>query len=95
MAKKQKPTKKVNFFCLRPENVVDLEDIDSQQQVDDGFTNCDIDEVNRSIQQHQTQGSKLKRNNKSFNYCPDSLKAGEADLAKLIMAEENTTNLYS
>jgi len=48
MAKKQKETKKVNFFCLRPENVVDLEDIDSQQELDD-FDHCEIEEMNESI----------------------------------------------
>lgn len=48
-AKKQKVTKRVNFFCLRPENVVDLDDIDSQQVLDD-FDNCDIEQMNKSIE---------------------------------------------
>ena len=48
-AKKQRVRKRVKFFCLRPENVVDLEDIDSQQVLD-GFDPCDIEEMNKSIE---------------------------------------------
>ena len=49
-AKKQliKLPKKVNFFCLKPENVVEIEDLESQGVED--FDDFDIDEVNQSIQ---------------------------------------------
>lgn len=59
----QKVLKKVNFFCLRPENVVEKEDIDSQGMEED--MDYDLDDMNRSIQ--KSVGG-LKRNPKSFNY---------------------------
>ena len=63
----QKQAKKVNFFCLKPENEVKIEDIESQG-VDD-FNDDDIEEMNRSIEKDQSSKQlKLKRNPKSFNY---------------------------
>lgn len=43
----QKVIKKVNFFSLRPENVVEKEDIDSQGMEED--MDYDLDNMNRSI----------------------------------------------
>ena len=63
--KNQKPViKKVNFFCLKPENEVKIEDLDSQGMED--FDDFEIDELNKSIQK-QSPPVKLKRNAKSFN----------------------------
>ena len=60
----QKVLKKVNFFSLRPENVVEKDDIDSQGMEED--MDYDLDDMNRSIQKSSVGG--LKRNPKSFNY---------------------------
>lgn len=71
-----KMPKKVNFFSLMPENVVEINDLESQGLED--FEDCDIDEMNKTIRKeeqlqqdlqdvHQA-APKLRRNPKSFNY---------------------------
>lgn len=59
----QKVIKKVNFFALRPENVVEKEDIDSQGMEEDMDYN--LEDMNKSIQK---KIGGLKRNPKSFNF---------------------------
>ena len=60
--------KQVNFFCLKPENVVEIEDIESEGFED--FDIIDIDDMNKSIDRKDDSGNKLHakltRNSKSF-----------------------------
>ena len=65
-----KAIKKVNFFSLKQESVVEKEDLDSQGMEEaEGYN---LEEMNKSIQK-QKLGGGMKRNAKSFNFTQKQL----------------------
>ena len=65
-----KAIKKVNFFSLKQESVVDKEDLDSQGMEEaEGYN---LEAMNKSIQK-QKLGGGMKRNAKSFNFTQKQL----------------------